>query len=48
MKTEMEQLRKVEYEKTALEYFDIISYLDSKLRGKRFIDVLRIKNEKET
>ena len=45
LKNELDRISKDEYEKKAFDYFDIVSWLESKLTKKKFADVVREKSE---
>ena len=45
LKNELDRIWKDEYEKKAFDYFDIVSWLESKLSKKKFADVVREKSE---
>ena len=43
MKAELEEISKDPFEKKALEYFDFISWLESKITGQPFANIVRAK-----
>lgn len=45
LKNEIEKISTDEYEKKAIDYFDIVSWLESKLTKKKFADIVRAKSE---
>ena len=45
LKKELETISKDEFEKRAFDYFDIVSWLESKLNKKRFADVVKEKSK---
>jgi hypothetical protein len=43
LKALLETLQKDEFEKGALDYFDMVSWLESKITGKKFGEIIREK-----
>ena len=47
LKKEMEEILKDEFERQALNHFDFITWLESKITGRTFAEILREKAEKK-
>ena len=48
LKSEMIEIAKDPFEKTAFEYFDIISWLNSKIEKRSFAEIIKEKNRQNT